>query len=95
MGKDSAIEWTKHTWNPWIGCIKVSPGCKNCYMYREQKRYGNDPREIRVTKPATFNAPLKWARTEPGLVFTSSWTDFFLAVVDQEIREKKLTMEVK
>jgi protein gp37 len=29
---------------------------------------------------------LKWARTDPGLVFTSSWTDFFLAEVDQETR---------
>lgn len=43
MGKNSAIEWTDHTWNPWIGCLKVSPGCKQCYMYRDQKRYGRDP----------------------------------------------------
>jgi protein gp37 len=29
--KDSLIEWTHHTFNPWIGCTKVSPGCANCY----------------------------------------------------------------
>lgn len=27
----SKIEWTNETWNPLIGCSKVSPGCKNCY----------------------------------------------------------------
>jgi protein gp37 len=25
------IEWTEATWNPSIGCSKVSAGCKNCY----------------------------------------------------------------
>lgn len=86
VGSNSAIEWTKHTWNPWVGCFKVSPGCKNCYMYREQNRYGNDPKEIRRTKPATFNKPLKWANKDPGLIFTSSWTDFFLPEADPQWR---------
>lgn len=31
MGENSAIEWTDHTFNPWVGCTKVSEGCKNCY----------------------------------------------------------------
>jgi protein gp37 len=29
MGKDSKIEWTHHTFNPWWGCVKVSPGCEH------------------------------------------------------------------
>ncbi|HPA21479.1 MAG TPA: DUF5131 family protein [Verrucomicrobiae bacterium] len=29
--KDSSIQWTDHTFNPWIGCTRVSPGCQNCY----------------------------------------------------------------
>lgn len=29
--KESPIEWTDYTFNPWIGCSKVSPGCANCY----------------------------------------------------------------
>lgn len=82
MGTNTAIEWTKHSWNPWIGCKKISPGCKNCYMYREQKQYGQDPMEIRRTKQATFNKPLNWHEKDPGLVFTSSWTDFFLEEAD-------------
>lgn len=31
---ESAIEWTEQTWNPIVGCKKVSPGCKNCYAER-------------------------------------------------------------
>jgi protein gp37 len=31
MGKFSKIEWCDHTFNPWIGCQKVSPGCDHCY----------------------------------------------------------------
>lgn len=31
MGANSKIEWTSHTFNPWIGCTRVSRGCVNCY----------------------------------------------------------------
>ncbi|RKG64095.1 DUF5131 family protein, partial [Corallococcus terminator] len=27
----SKIEWTEQTWNPTVGCTKISPGCKHCY----------------------------------------------------------------
>ena len=81
MSKISAIEWTDGTWNPWHGCIKVSPGCKNCYMYRDKARYGQKPMEVVRSKPATFNAPLKWK--EPRMIFTCSWSDFFIEEADQ------------
>ena len=29
-------------WNPWHGCKKVSPGCKNCFVYKMDRRYGRD-----------------------------------------------------
>src|SRR5690242_17376355 len=32
------IEWTEETWNPTVGCDKVSPGCKNCYAIRDAHR---------------------------------------------------------
>lgn len=38
MGQDSKIEWTHHTFNPWRGCTKVSPGCANCYADTLSKR---------------------------------------------------------
>ena len=31
MGTDSKIEWCHHTHNPWLGCHKVSDGCRHCY----------------------------------------------------------------
>jgi protein gp37 len=40
MGKDSGIQWTHHTFNPWWGCEKVSPGCTNCYAAAFDKRVG-------------------------------------------------------
>lgn len=85
MAKDTAIEWTDHTWNPWVGCRKVSQGCKNCYMFRDQRRFGNDPTLIRRTSKDTFYAPLKWDHAAQGveLVFTCSWSDFFLEEADE------------
>jgi protein gp37 len=38
MAANSKIEWTDHTFNPWIGCTKVSPGCANCYAESENNR---------------------------------------------------------
>ena len=75
MGKDSKIAWTDHTWNPWVGCSKVSDGCLNCYMFRDQKRFGNDPTEIRRTSERTFNLPARIK--EPSKIFVCSWSDFF------------------
>jgi protein gp37 len=74
MGQTSAIEWTDATWNPWMGCEKVSPGCAHCYMYREQRQYGHDPSALRRSK-TKFREPLRWL--EPRMVFTCSWSDWF------------------
>lgn len=81
MGEKTAIQWTDATWNPWRGCLKVSQGCKNCYMYREQKRFGEDPTNVIRSSPATFNAPLKWKGNKK--VFTCSWSDFFIKEADE------------
>jgi protein gp37 len=75
MGETTNISWTGHTWNPWQGCTKVSPGCAHCYMYRDKKKYGQDPTTVVRSKPPTFNKPLGWK--EPALVFTCSWSDWF------------------
>jgi protein gp37 len=39
MSEHSPIEWTDHTFNPWWGCAKVSPGCDHCYAERDAKRF--------------------------------------------------------
>lgn len=38
MAQSSSIEWTEATWNPVVGCRKVSSGCANCYAERMAKR---------------------------------------------------------
>lgn len=77
MGNQTGIEWTERTWNPWMGCTKVSPGCAHCYMFRERARYGKDPSVV-VRSKTTFDAPLGWQRGDgSGLVFTCSWSDWF------------------
>jgi len=80
MGNKTSIEWTDKTWNPWQGCRKVSTGCKNCYMYSDKKRYGQDPAKI-VRSKTVFKAPNKWK--ESALVFVCSWSDFFIEDADE------------
>lgn len=66
MSANSSIEWTDHTYNPWWGCTKVSPGCDNCYASTLSTRYGFDvwgpdaPR--RFFGDSHWAEPLKWNR---------------------------------
>ncbi len=80
MGEVSKIEWCDSSWNPWMGCHKVSPACAHCYAEREMTRYGRDFDTVTRTKDATFFAPLKWK--EPRRIFTCSWSDFFIEEAD-------------
>lgn len=87
MGDKTGISWTHHSWNPWQGCQKVSPGCDHCYMFRDKLRYGQDPEDIHRSAPATFNRPLRWEREAAAtgvhrLVFTASWSDVFAKKAD-------------
>ena len=38
MGDKSTIEWTEATWNPLVGCSRVSEGCRHCYAERQAFR---------------------------------------------------------
>lgn len=66
MSKNSSIEWTDHTFNPWWGCTKVSAGCDHCYADTLSTRYGYNvwghdaPR--RFFGDAHWSEPLKWNR---------------------------------
>lgn len=93
MGDVSIIEWTDSTWNPWRGCDKVSPGCADCYMFRDQRRYGRDPSVVVRAADGTFFAPVrsrKWEREREAaiaargrhFVFTCSWSDWFHETAD-------------
>jgi protein gp37 len=84
MAENSKIEWCDHTFNPWLGCTKVSAACDHCYAEGWAKRsglvqWGNAPR--RRTSVATWAQPFKWNRaaeksgTRPR-VFCASLADW-------------------
>ena len=86
MAKNSHIEWTHHTFNPWWGCIKVSPACDNCYAELWAKRMGHQlwgkhsPR--RFFGEAHWREPIAWnqeAKTagQRERVFCASMADVF------------------
>lgn len=86
MAKDTNIEWTDHTFNPWWGCTKISPGCTNCYAETWARRYGHDVWGTRKGR-RTFGArhwhqPIIWnlrAKREDKRirVFCASMADVF------------------
>jgi protein gp37 len=95
----TSIEWTAtlapdgklragYTFNPWWGCIRVSPGCEHCYAESQAKRYGHDIWGPASTTPRRFfgdkhwSEPLKWNRDALALgmrlkVFCASFADVF------------------
>jgi protein gp37 len=48
MGENSGIQWTTHTFNPWVGCQRISPGCEHCYAETYDKRVGGVPKNQRA-----------------------------------------------
>ena len=81
MSTYSRIEWTEQTWNPTVGCTKVSPGCKNCYaegMARRLKAMGLKGYEngFRLSlMPERLVDPLE--RRKPTVYFVNSMSDLF------------------
>ena len=91
---DTAIRWTKHTWNPLIGCSKEGPECAFCYAETMAIRFGwsklpwtdrNAAANVQL-RPARLRDPHK---LKPGArVFVNSMTDLFHAQVpDDYIRQ--------
>lgn len=90
---ESSIEWTDATWNPVIGCERVSPGCENCYAERMafrleamgQKRYvgltrKTDRGRIQWTGTARFVPEVLGAPLKwrkPQRIFVNSMSDLF------------------
>ncbi|MGV3727773.1 phage Gp37/Gp68 family protein [Hydrogenophaga sp.] len=65
MSANSKIEWTDHTFNPWIGCTKVSPACDNCYaeVSTPSRTLGvtwGAGQERRRTSGANWALPVRW-----------------------------------
>lgn len=84
MGKVSKISWTHSTFNPWWGCLEVSPACDNCYAREFAARMGFDiwgkDKPRRFFGDAHWNEPLSWNRAaekagERRRVFCASMAD--------------------
>jgi len=85
MAENSKIEWCDHTFNPWVGCTKISPACDHCYAENWAKRTGQaalwmgDRRRTSFDnwhKPLLWNHRAKVAGTRHR-VFCASLADVF------------------
>lgn len=82
MSSQSRIEWTESTWNPVVGCTKLSAGCKHCYAEVMARRlqaigvpgYEQGFRQLRVL-PERLGDPL--LRRKPTVYFVNSMSDLF------------------
>lgn len=82
MSEHSSIEWTESTWNPVTGCVKVSPGCKNCYAEKFAERWRGikghhyeQGFDLRLW-PDRLKLPLSWKT--PRKIFVNSMSDLFM-----------------
>ncbi|KAA5604708.1 phage Gp37/Gp68 family protein [Roseospira marina] len=96
MGENSRIEWTDHTWNPWIGCTKVSPACDHCYAEGVGRRlsvpWGHGQPRRRAAE-STWRQPFAWDRKAKRegrryRVFCASLADVFDAEVPDAWRDE-------
>ena len=76
----SKIKWTNSTVNFWSGCVKVSEGCKFCYMHRMKVGSGQDPRKVTRGSDEKFYEALNWEKGR--MIFTCSMSDFFIEDAD-------------
>ena len=77
-------------WNPWHGCKKISEGCRNCYVYRQDEMYGVQIQSSHVRKNiSTFDLPIKRKRDKTyklssgQTIFTCITSDFFIEEADE------------
>jgi protein gp37 len=91
MGALTKIEWCDHTFNPWIGCTRLSPACDHCYAAELARRYGwatwgaGEPRYR--TSVLNWHQPNRWnaQAAREGVrrrVFCASLADVFDAEID-------------
>lgn len=91
MAEKTGISWTDSTFNPWIGCTKVGPGCDNCYAEalmdkRWHKVTWGSGQARQRTSAANWKQPLLWEREHEAFalmhsrrrrVFCASLADVF------------------
>lgn len=106
MAERTAIGWTDHSFNPWWGCTRVSPGCQHCYAETFSRRVGHSSEgskvalwgkgaERRFFGDKHWADPLKWDRAaaatdRPARVFCASMADVFEDRADLEGERERL-----
>lgn len=105
MSSKTKIEWAEASWNPVIGCSKVSEGCQNCYAERMAMRlwYMGNPVYGRVTNENgkwnnqiiclgrdVLDKPLHWRK--PRIIFVCSMSDLFHEKVPFDYRDKVIAV---
>lgn len=101
--RSTGIEWTDHTWNPFVGCSRVSEGCVNCYAERLANRLQAMGKEsyrgtstargkwsgvLNRSSDATMRKPFKLAG--PAYVFVNSMSDFWHVNADDAWRAEAI-----
>lgn len=101
MGKDTKIAWCDDTFNPWVGCMKISEACKHCYAAVSTPARTSRAKGLELwgppattarkrTSAANWKLPLRWNReaVESGVrrrVFCASLADVFEAHPDLDV----------
>lgn len=103
MSEISNIAWTRSTFNPWIGCTKIGPGCDGCYAEALDHRmkfggathWGAGVQRYR-TSESNWKKPLEWnkkaASDGPWRVFCASLADVFDNEVPQQWRSELFSL---
>lgn len=104
MAENSKIEWTTHTFNPWIGCTKVSPACDGCYAEnlmanRYQRVQWGAGEDRQRTGAANWRKPIAWDKEAKAsgsrpYVFCASLADVFDNEVDERWRNDLMDLIV-
>jgi protein gp37 len=102
MGEKTTIEWTDATWNPILGCSRVSEGCRHCYAETIAGRFGAGKETVysgltqivngrhvwtgQIKETKQLLQPLSWRK--PKRVFVNSMSDLFHENVTDEQRDR-------
>lgn len=96
MSTKTSIEWTERTWNPTVGCSKISPGCTYCYAERMAKRLkamgvrGYENGFKLTLLPERLEEPLR--RRQPTTYFVNSMSDLFHESIPDSFIQKVLAV---
>lgn len=106
MAETTGISWTDATFNPWIGCAKVSPGCDHCYAEvstpsRTMKIVWGPQEQRKRTSAGNWQLPLRWNAAHVEFfnkhgrrrrVFCASLSDVFDNRADPQWRAEMWTL---